>query len=209
VKPLLIALLGVLLLPLFVASWRTSLLGLAGQGLALFWIAFRSNPHVAGLEWWLTCLDLAVLRGALAPYLFYRFLESRHTPARNDVIPPNLLGWTVALAVVLVAFTFAEKIVRVPGDEQTLIAVAGAGLLLGFLVLATQSSPFSQVVGALRVENAIALAELARPEHWPLAVHAALVTSYLASVLFFRGYLARLASDVRLSQPAEPDVDSL
>ena len=44
---LLVALLLVLLLPLFAASWRTSLLGLAGQGLLMAWIAIRLRPEHA------------------------------------------------------------------------------------------------------------------------------------------------------------------
>ena len=36
-----------------------------------------------------------------------------------------------------------------PGQQQTLVAVSATGLMLGFLVLASQSDPLSQMIGAL------------------------------------------------------------
>ena len=48
----------------------------------------------------------------------------------------------------------------VEGNEHSFVAVATAGLLLGLLVLSTQTGPFSQMIGALRIENAIAVFEL-------------------------------------------------
>ena len=65
-SPLLIGLLGVLLLPLFVGSWRTSLLGLSGQGLLMAWIVYRKGPPPEDLSDWLTLGELVVLRGLTA-----------------------------------------------------------------------------------------------------------------------------------------------
>ena len=77
---LLVALLLVLLLPLFAASWRTSLLGLAGQGLLMAWIAIRLRPEHATAAQWLTLVDLVLLRGVLGPWLLYRVLSARPAP---------------------------------------------------------------------------------------------------------------------------------
>lgn len=191
-NPILIALLGVMTLPLFVGTWRTSVIGLSMQGLLLAWIAAHhgdgalESPHT-----WITLFDLAVVRGVLAPLALGRVLSQRGTPARHDIIPPNMLSWTLALGLVLVSFNSASALAPA-GEARTLVAVALAGLLLGFLVLATQSGPFGQAVGVLRVENAIALFELGTAVELPLVLHVSLVLVTLATVAMLRWLLAAL-----------------
>ena len=189
-SPLLIALLGVLLVPLFLATWRASLVGLASQGVLMTLIAYRLCPHPSTPEEWLTLVDLALVRSVAAPLALYTVLHGRNAPSRNDVIPPNLLSWTVALGLVLVSFSFAEQLVPDSEEQQTLVAVASAGVLLGLFVLASQTAPFSQMIGALRIENAIALLVLggARQES-PLAISLALLGLSLVTLGLFRWYL--------------------
>ncbi len=96
----------------------------------------------------------------------------------------------------LISFTFSDFLVGSPGEQQTLVAVASAGILLGFLVLSAQSGPFSQMVGVLRLENAIVLLERGgggREE--PLGVQVGLAGVFLATVAFFRWYLSYLGRD--------------
>ncbi len=192
-SPLLIALLGIMLLPLFVGTWRTSLLGLSCQGLLLTWLASRGLSPSGVADEWVTMLDLFFVRGIGAPLALYLLLSKQKAPARNDVIPPNLVSWTLALGLVLVAFNFAERLEPMAGQAQTLLAVAGSGLLLGFLVLSTQGGPFSQVIGVLRIENAIVLFELGgHSHHETLLVHTAQVIVLVASIALYRWYLATL-----------------
>lgn len=206
-SPLLIALLGVLLVPLFVASWRTSLFSLGLQGLLMAFIAYRIEPHLASVQSWLTLVDLALVRGVVAPMALYSVLHARKAPARNDVIPPNLLYWTIAFGMVLGSFSFAELLVPDSGEQRTLVAVATAGILIGFLVLATQSGPFSQMIGALRFENAIALLELSgKPHEQPLGIRISFLAVFLTTIAFFRWYLATLdtsGSGVQRASSAE------
>ncbi|HEX7672489.1 MAG TPA: hypothetical protein VF395_23005 [Polyangiaceae bacterium] len=193
-SPLLVALLGVLLVPLFVATWRSSLAGLSLQGFLMAWIAYGAGPAPGTPNDWVTLADLVLVRGLWAPLALYGVLRAQNAPARSDVIPPNLLSWTAALGLVLVAFNFSEMLVREPGDQQTLVAVVVAGVMLGFLVLATQSDPFSQMVGALRVENAIALLELGgERHHQPLGVQLAQTAIVGITIAFYRWYLATLS----------------
>lgn len=194
-SPLLIALLGVLLLPLFVATWRTSLAGLSCQGFLMAWIAYRMGPP-AGASDWLTLADLVVVRGLWAPLALFGVLRMRDAPPRNDVIPPNLLSWATALAMILVAFTFSEVLVPENGQQQTLVAVATCGVLLGFLVLATQSGPFSQMVGVLRLENAVALLELGgERRHEALGLRLGQIAVVVLTIALYRGYLAMLTAN--------------
>lgn len=199
---LLIAFEVVLLVPLFVATWRTSLLGLSCQGLLLGWFALRHGFH-AGAADVLTAIDLIVVRGVLAPLALYRVMRQSNAPQRNDVIPPNLLSWTAAAALVFVAFRFADA--AVAGEEaQTLVAVSTSAFLLGLLVLSTRSGVFSQIIGALRIENAIALFELGgEPHQESLGIRAGLLALVVLSIGMFRWYLLHLSTEE--SPPGAPE----
>lgn len=201
--PLLIAFLAVLLLPLFIASWRTSLLGLSCQGALMGWIAYRHDHHLS-LHTILTFVDLLVVRAILAPVLLYRVLRSQNAPSRNDVIPPNMLSWTFAIVLVVFGFQFASVVVPVESDAQTLVAVSASGLLLGLLVLASQSGSFSQMIGALRLENAIALFELGDPSHHEaLGIRIGQTVVLLVSVVMFSWYLRILKTSATEPELAE------
>lgn len=195
-SPFLVALLGILLVPLFVASWRTSLFGLACQGALMALVAYRFEHGATTLGDWITLVDLGIARGLGAPLALYTVLRARQAPSRNDVIPPNLLSWTIALALVFVSFSFSALLVPAPGAQRTLVAIAAAAVLLGFLVLATQSDPFSQMIGVLRIENGIALLELggARHEVAP-GVRLGLLAVFLLTVACFRWYLVTLEDE--------------
>jgi len=194
VNTLHVALLGVLVLPIFVGNWRVSLVGLSAQGLLLAWIASRHDPsaldHASG---WIGLVDFGAVRGVLAPLTMWRLLSARQVPGRNDVVAPNLFSWGLALGCVLLAFRLAAKLS--PGaSSHTLLAVSIAALLLGFLILSMQSSPLSQIIGLLRIENAVALFELhaSAGAHEPIGLRLGVSLAFLVSVGFFRWYLARL-----------------
>ncbi|MBS1148879.1 MAG: hycX [Myxococcaceae bacterium] len=191
---LLIAYLLVVLVPMFVASWRTSLLGLAVQGLLLGWMAMELTVDPTLTPGRIALFaELVLVRGVFVPVWLYRVLNELKTPARNDIIPANLLFWTIVGVLVVVSFRFANGVFA---EEQasTHLAVAAAALLLGLLVLASQDQPVSQLIGVLRIENAIALFELASEPHIPLPVQLGLVTIFVATVLTFGWYLRKVAN---------------
>lgn len=190
-NPLLIAFIAVLLVPLFVASWRLSLFALAAQGLLMASLSYQLDPDMSSPSAWVEMVDLVFVRGLGAPLALYVVMRARHATSRSDVIPPNLMSWTLALALVLVAFRFADMLVPVEGDEHSFVAGATAGVLLGLLVLATQTGPLSQMVGVLRIENAIALFELGSHGH-ELAVQVAQLVLLVVTILMFQWYLRTL-----------------
>lgn len=159
------------------------------------WIAYRHH-HQVSLDTALTFVDLIVVRAIAAPLALHRVLRSRNAPSRNDVIPPNMLSWTVAIVLVVFAFQFAGIAIPRESDEQTLVAVSASGLLLGLLVLGTQSGPFSQMVGALRIENAIALFELGDASHHEaIGIRLGQTCVLAISVAMFAWYLRTLKAD--------------
>jgi len=189
-SPLLIGFLGVLLVPLFAASWRLSLVGLVGQGLIMAWISYRRDPAMDSIEAWVEMFDYLVVRGLGAPIALYLVLRGQRATGRHDVIPPNLMSWSLAIGLVFVGYRFGDHLVAVEGDAQTFVAVATTALLLGFLLLATQTGPFSQMVGALRIENGIALFGLGGPpDQEDLSLRIVQTALVIVTVILFRWYL--------------------
>jgi hydrogenase-4 component E len=190
---LLITLLVVMVLPLLTSSWRLSLVGLGLQGLLMTaMVAQRgwdfSAPNL------LLLLDLLVLRTWFVPRHLFAIMREQGGPERRDVIPANLLSWTMAGALVLVGFRFAALLHPAGGVMTTHVAVATSGLLLGLLVLATQASTFGQVLGVLRVEYAIALFELAAGSEPGLPVQLGVTAVLFLSVLTLGGFLSKLGA---------------
>jgi len=204
-NPVVIALIGVLLLPLFVTSWRLSLFGLALQGLLMAWISYELDPTFESVGQWVTMFDLALVRGIVAPLALYAVLRAQRVTARNDVIPPNLMTWTLALALVLVAFRFADILIPTEGNQHSFVAAASAGVLLGMLVLATQTGPFSQMVGVLRIENGIAMFELG--DHRDLTTQIAQTVILVLLILLFRWYLRTLPRSATTMTSAVEGID--
>ena len=185
---LLIGFLAILLVPLFAASWRVSLLGLALQGFVLGWISLRLHAP-ASLADRLALIDLIVVRGVVAPILLFQSFAVRGVPRRNDVIPSNLFAWILVGAFVFVSFRFAAAAFQTDVAGALPFASATLALLLGFFVLSSQSSMFSQIVGLLRIENSVVLFELMSPHRLPLAIQAGVSAVFLLTVLLFTWFL--------------------
>jgi hydrogenase-4 membrane subunit HyfE len=197
---LLLLFLLVLLFPLFISTWRTSLTGLSAQGLLMGWMAYHAQPTISAAS--VTALvDLVVVRGVVVPLLLYRVMRVGQAPRRNDVIPPNMFSWGLVGILVALAFRFASRMAPADPQLQTHLAVAAAGVLLGLFVLATQVGPFSQVVGALRLENAVALFELSgdRPIA-SLPVRGGQLVVFLLTAWLYASYLKRLRPTTELEQ---------
>ena len=190
---LLLAFLVVLVTPLLTASWRLSLLGLGLQGLLMAaMVAERGfTPTPGGV---VLLLDLVVLRAWFVPRHLFAIMRRQGEASRQDVIPANLLSWTLAGALVLMAFRFAALLH--PGGDVTAthLAVATTGFLLGLLVLATQRSLFGQIIGVLRVEYAIALFELGAEHELPLPVQLGVAGVLVLSVLVLGSFLGKLGA---------------
>ncbi len=200
---LLIAFVLTLLVPLFVGTWRTSLLGLSVQGGLMAAIALRQHGVHLSLENGITLFDLVVLRAIGLPLAIYFVFRARGAAARNDVISPNLFSWAMALALIVFAFRAADVLVPAQGDEQTLVAVAASALLLGMFVLSTGRGPASQIIGLMRIENAIALFELGSGSgHESLALRFGQTAVLLVSMGFYRWYLIGLSREESSSNAA-------
>lgn len=192
-SPLLVAILGTYLIPLFIASWRISLLGLSCQGLLMGWMAYRVSPDIASANGLITLADLVLVRGLAVPFGLYWLLRSRNLPLRYDVISPNMLSWAMSVGIVFLAFNFSALLGEAPGGQRHVIAVVASGVMLGMLILASPAGVFSQMVGALYVENAIALFEHGgelRPE--PVGLQLGQIAVVAMTFLLYLWYLGTI-----------------
>lgn len=182
----------VVLVPLFVAKWRVSLLGLALQGGLLWYAAGGTRPSLDAAY----VFDLVdfVVRAGLAPGLLYLAFRRPDVPDRNDVIPANLIAWMLVVLLVLASFRFAADM-DPTGIVDGRVAVAAASLVLGFFVLTTQDVVFSQIIGALRIDNAVALLELSGPAgHMDPVARTAQLVAVAGAVGLYAWYLQALAA---------------
>jgi hydrogenase-4 membrane subunit HyfE len=185
---LLFTFLIVLLVPLFTATWRVSLVGLSVQGFLLGWMALR-HEHAISVHATIVFLDLVVVRGLVVPRYLRVVLRRAKVKNHNDVIAANFLSWTLAGALVFGAFRFAAA---VGTDATTHLAVAAAALAIGLFVLASRNTVLSQTIGILRIENAIVLFELAIAPELPLAVHCGITVVFWLTMLTLAWFFRRL-----------------
>lgn len=182
-------LLGVVLVPVFVASRRVSLAGLSAQGLLLGCLAL-SSAH-AGLE--LVDLarlaDLIAVRAVMVPVVLGSALRARGAPSRVDLVPPSILWWTAVLGATLASFEFANLLVPAAGPAQVLAGVASSMVLVAFLILSTQTNVLAQMIAALHIENAVALVEL-EETHAGLVFLVVQTLTLIATIALFRWYLS-------------------
>lgn len=191
--PLVIGLLGAMLLPFFVSTWRMSLFALALQGAFMTALALRLKGGLS-VEHLVTFVDFAVVRSLIVPLALYGVLRKYPKHAIADVASPTMLSWTLAFGLVLLAFRFAEHVLPEDGDARILVAVSASALLLGLLILATRPGLYSQIAGAIRIENGIALFELGGAHRHEGPVLAASMTAIvLSTVLLYAWYLRTLA----------------
>jgi len=174
----LVLFLAAALIPAFFGRVSSAPFWLALQALALAGVALTergvSEGHAIA-----AALEMAILRGALAPLLLNRALRTRSEPD-SDLLPSNLFAWSAAVAIMALAFQFGAPVIS--AEDAVTLGSVGVGVAVSFLLLATGRTAPVQLVALLYMENTIALFESLLAHPWPLPVHAALATIYLLTV---------------------------
>lgn len=190
-SPILALLLGCFILPLFISSWRVGLACLSGQGFLMTWMAWQESHHPGSLETVFALLDYLAFRGIGLPWALYSVLRSRKVPYAVDIIPPNLLAWIMALGLVLLSFNFSALLMQNPEGQRHSVSVVVSGVLLGLFILSTAKTLFSQMLGAIFIENSIALFELTHDDHaGPWVLRLGLLGVAVLTFTLYRWFLA-------------------
>ncbi|WP_372528045.1 hypothetical protein [Piscinibacter sp.] len=174
----LVAFLVAAIIPVFFGKIRSAPFWLAAQALALGWNVVAHGGDLSG-HTLVALLEVLVVRAVIAPTLLRRSIRLRAEP-NFDLMPSNLFAWTIAIALIVLAFEFGAPAMT---DRQALtLGAVGATVTVALLLLSTNNSPPAQLVAVLFMENALALFESLLPEPWPLPVHGALSLIYLVTV---------------------------
>lgn len=192
---LLVAMLVAIMAPLFARTWRTMFRALGLQGLLLAVIAYMQlgdHAQPGDIAGWVMIADLALLRGLFVPAFLERMVRGRTRSPELELVPSDLVFWGVSLVIVVTALWFGAKIPPVDTLPSLHLGVALTAVLLGLYVLALQTRPIGQVIGAVIIENGVVLLELLLTHHVALPVELALVGVFLGSILAFGVLLRRL-----------------
>lgn len=164
--------------PVFFAKIRSTPFWLAVQAAALGWAAVAQHGEWSGHAL-AALLEVLLVRAVIAPQLLRRAIR-RRGESHLDLMPSNLFAWTIAIALVALAFRFGAP--EMSDRHALALGAVGATVAVALLLLAANDAPAAQLVAVLFMENAIALFESLLPEPWPLPVHLALSTIYLLTV---------------------------
>ncbi|MCK9213909.1 MAG: hypothetical protein WA012_08915 [Rhodoferax sp.] len=165
-------------IPVFFGKIGSAPTWLSLQALALGWISLTRH-HELSTHAMAAGLEVLLIRAWLVPHLLRRALREQRA-AQLDLMPSNLFAWGVAITLIILAFKFGDG-ARADVRAMTL-GVMAATVMIAFLVLATNHEPAAQLVALLLMENALALFETQMPEPWPLPVHLAVSSVYVATV---------------------------
>jgi hydrogenase-4 membrane subunit HyfE len=204
-----------LLLSVFSPSWRLSLLalGLQAIGMGAYLIASR---HAVDARHAIALLELFVVKGVAVPwFLFGRFAKGK-VPRFIDLIPVNLLYWTIAAFFIAAAYLAASELAAGDDREVMLVGAAFSAIALGMLALSSQNGVPGQIIAVLTVENGVTLFAIGASHETPFGLELIVVLDFIGLVVLAGNLLrhigvrpvAETPSDAPLAQPlraAPPD----
>ena len=193
---LLVGYLIAIVFSLFIASWRIAVWALALEALITGLLLIRGAP----LEAWsarVQVVDIFLMRSLLLPLGLFWFFKKLRIGRDFDIVPPNFVVWTAALALVIGSFWFGQRVF--PTDLQSAVHVGTsvAGVLAGFFILANQTTPAGQLIGLLTLEGGILLIEVfsAHTHELPVQLGITIVFAWTLGLLwrFFKQFAALAA----------------
>jgi hydrogenase-4 membrane subunit HyfE len=191
--------------PLFFSSWRAMFASLGIQAIILSMVMAHEANEPSGA---VAVFDLALVRGILAPAYLVWMVESAPGKDRLDVIPGNLLHWTIALALVVASGTFAAVVAPQDISRAFHVATAASETVIALFILATQTQPLGQAIGALTLENGVIVLEVLGQHRLELPVQIGVATIFVGLVLLFGWFLRELRLSDSLPPPEPPPADT-
>ncbi len=176
-------------LPLLFGSWRATVVSLGVQAIVLAIVTAREahSPEHA-----FEVFALGALRGVLVPAFLLRAVARSRADTGFEVVRGDALHWTLVLALVVASATFAGEVSSRDVPRAFGIATAGAEVLVGLLILATQTRPLGQILGALSIENGILFADVRASHHFELPVQLGITAVFVLLVLQLSWFLGQL-----------------
>jgi hydrogenase-4 component E len=148
------------------ARLATYIRGLAAQGLLLGLLPLALMPDLS-VHTVVLSVGTIVVKTILLPWFLGRAI--REAQVRREVEP--MVGYTASLLLgalaLALAFAIAARLPLPGGQNELLVPVSLATVMIGFIVLTTRRKALTQVAGYLMLENGIYLFGLTQAESVP------------------------------------------
>lgn len=185
-----------LFLPMFVASYRVSVLVLSIQAACGAWIGLHHEFDSTHAGSWIALVD-AGLRVVLGPALLWLPSASRPKRARFELLSANIGHWFAAAGISIAAFALGRQIHTIdPQATAAVVAATAACVMFAFLVLSVNGQIAAQAIAILMLENGVFVFENSLAHHLPAPVQVGLCVVYCGTMVCFRYALVFNAADV-------------
>jgi len=180
-----------LLLSIFSASWRISIaaLGLQAVGMGSYFVAAQHD-----INWHHTVVlaELFIVRGIGVPWVLTHRFRRAKVPRFIDLIPANLLHWTVAAFYVAFAYLAARELASDDYRNTMLVGAAFSAIALGMLALSSQNEIPGQLISVLTIENGMTLFVIGSNQEIPWVLELFVLFDFLVLVVLASNFLRRL-----------------
>lgn len=180
-----------LLLSVFSPSWRLSLvaLGLQAIGMGAYLVTSRQG---LGLHHTAVLFELFVVKGVVVPWFLVGRFKKCKVPRFLDLIPANLLYWTIAAFLVASAYLAARELAAGDYREIMLVGASFSAVALGMLALSSQNDLPGQIISILTIENGVTLFALGAPHETPPALELLLALDFVVLVVLAGNFLRHI-----------------
>lgn len=182
-----------LLLSVFTASWRISLisLGLQACGIGIYFVS-TTNLHFSHSV--MVLIELVVIKGLASPLFFLNRFKRSDIPRFIDLIPANLVHWVCASFLVIFALKAATYFCTHSDTRHILqVGCAFSAVALGLFVLSSQDKIAGQIIGLLTIENGVTLFSVyAFEQNPPFIVELGIILDFIVLIVIAGNFLQKL-----------------
>ncbi|HLE13070.1 MAG TPA: hypothetical protein VI754_17580 [Bacteriovoracaceae bacterium] len=178
---------------IFISSWRLAFITLAVQFFISATILF-SFEGIETISSQVQFVDLVLVRSLAAPLGTIWLLKKFNFKAEFDVIPANLVSWTLAISIIVVGYWCGQVIYPQRFQQAGFFGTATASILLGIYILANQRSIVGQIIGILIFEAGIILLEAFSKHQEAFFIQIGFAVVFLWTITLFWKFLAEFAS---------------
>lgn len=158
-----------------------------------------------GFEWnnSVTIGELLLIKGIALPWLLVDRFNRAGVPRFIDLIPANLLHWTIAMFFVAFAYLAAAELVPNGDRDMMLVGAALSAVALGMLALSSQNELPGQLISVLTIENGVSLFTIGGNHETPWVLEIFVALDFLILVVLASNFLKKMP----LAEPPRFDPD--
>ncbi len=147
-----------------------------------------------GFDWHnsVAMVELLVFKGVVIPWLLVHKFNRAGVPRFIDLIPANLLHWTLAIFFVAFAYMAAAELVPDGELDMMLVAAALSAVALGMLALSSQNNLPGQLISVLTIENGVSLFTIGGNHETPWVLEIFVALDFLVLIVLASNFLRKI-----------------